>query len=642
MKLKSFIVFIIFFILFYIYCLYIQNLKQKDIQSILNLQTQSLNIAKKTILDTYLTVNKKYYFDIINNKEIMQILKEFKYASKDRQNILRGELYRKLYKEYELLKEVYINQFHFHTYDGKSLLRFHVPYINGDDLLDVRLSVKKVIETKKPTVGFEGGRIYSGFRYVFPLIVNDDYLGSVEFSITFDALRAKLNDVLKLEDTFFILKKSISYDKVFKPYRVLFKVSDFDKNYYMENSSITKETITTLSDKISQIIKNLKKDKSFKEKLYKQQNFSMPVINQGIGYIVSFINIKDISGLNAGYIVTIEKFNDLLHIKKKYSNFIRLGVVVFFILFILVLIVLIQIQKTEEEAKKVQEEAQKLQRFIDIQDSIVILTDGIEFNFANKSFFEFFNYPSLEIFLKEHNCICEMFIKKENFFSLDNVKEHQEHWIEMLLELPGRKRIVAMKNSNNELHAFSVSINRYDEKNYILNFSDISDTMKEKLQLEQEAIKDRLTDAYNRIYFDKNINNIISSHKNKKLKTGVIFFDIDFFKKINDTYGHDKGDEVLKDIVKIVKLHIRKDDKLIRWGGEEFIILVPVRNIQELFNIAQNLRKSIQDYKFSVPEIITCSFGLAILEEDIKEAIKKADENLYKAKNSGRNRVISD
>jgi diguanylate cyclase (GGDEF)-like protein len=635
MKLKSFIVFILFCILFGVYYLYIQNLKQKDIQSVLNLQTQSLSIAKKAILDTYLTVNKKYYFDIINNKEIIKLLKEFKYASSEKQNIIRGKLYRKLYKEYELLKEVHNNQFHFHTFDGKSLLRFHVPYLNGDNLLDVRITVKKVIETKKPAIGFEGGRVYSGFRYVFPLIDKNDYLGSVEFSITYDAIEEKLNDVLKLEDTFFILKKSVSYDKVFKPYRVLFSVSAFDKNYYMENSSITKEAITTLSDEISQIIKDLKKDESFKEKLYKQKSFSMPVISQGNGYIVSFTNIKDISGVNAGYIVTIEKFNDLLHIEKKYSNFINLGVVVFFILYILVLIVLAQIEKIHEEAKK-------LQRFIDIQDSIVVLTDSKKFNFANKSFLEFFNYPSLEVFLKEHNCICEMFLNKENFFSLDDVKEHQEHWIKTLLELPGRKRIVAMKNSNKELHAFSVSINRYDEKNYIVSFSDISDTMTEKLQLEKEVVKDRLTHAYNRIYFDKNIENIISLHKNKNLKTGVIFFDIDFFKKINDTYGHDKGDEVLKDIVKIVKLHIRKDDKLIRWGGEEFIILVPVRNMQELFSVAQNLRKAIQDYKFSVPNTITCSFGLAILEDDIKETIKQADENLYKAKNSGRNRVVSD
>jgi len=95
-------------------------------------------------------------------------------------------------------------------------------------------------------------------------------------------------------------------------------------------------------------------------------------------------------------------------------------------------------------------------------------------------------------------------------------------------------------------------------------------------------------------------------------------------------------------MVSLVKRNIRRSDKLIRWGGEEFIVLLPANSIDEVYKEAEHLRKTIEHYKFDTLGHLTCSFGLSLHEEkvDIHESIKKADDKLYEAKKNGRNRVI--
>ncbi|WP_304545795.1 sensor domain-containing diguanylate cyclase [Sulfurimonas microaerophilic] len=289
-----------------------------------------------------------------------------------------------------------------------------------------------------------------------------------------------------------------------------------------------------------------------------------------------------------------------------------------------------------------QEMQHKLQDVIDTQNSIVILTDSKELKFANKTFLEFFGYEKMEDFLKKYNCICDRFIEQDSFFHLGKVKEDEENWIESLLNLSGRQRVVSMLNYSVEPHAFAVSINNFGENEYIVNFIDITDSMVEKLELKKEANIDELTQLYNRIYFNKNIENILQVNKKHEFKTGIIFFDIDHFKNVNDTYGHDAGDEVLQTVAMLVKKHTRMDDKVIRWGGEEFIVISAVEHEESLAQIAEHLRVVIEEYNFNKVGSVTCSFGCQMYDEgkDILETIKKADEKLYFAKENGRNKVV--
>ncbi|NLJ66568.1 MAG: GGDEF domain-containing protein, partial [Clostridiales bacterium] len=121
----------------------------------------------------------------------------------------------------------------------------------------------------------------------------------------------------------------------------------------------------------------------------------------------------------------------------------------------------------------------------------------------------------------------------------------------------------------------------------------------------------------------------------------IAMLDIDHYKEINDSYGHDVGDEVLKKLSKTLLRNIRKVDILARWGGEEFAILMPKNNAEEAYKMLERLRMIIENTQFINDIRITISAGVAELKDsDISDdLVRRADEALYKAKNNGRNNV---
>jgi len=159
--------------------------------------------------------------------------------------------------------------------------------------------------------------------------------------------------------------------------------------------------------------------------------------------------------------------------------------------------------------------------------------------------------------------------------------------------------------------------------------------------LESITLYDLLTDVYSRRYFFELLKGEISKAQRKEYMFSVIMFDIDHFKKANDTYGHDKGDYVLKTIADIVKSSIRKADALSRIGGEEFTILLPDTNIDKATALAERVRRSVEDYKFDVVGRATISLGVTEFKADDSSdtLFKRVDEAMYLAKNSGRNCV---
>jgi diguanylate cyclase (GGDEF)-like protein len=127
----------------------------------------------------------------------------------------------------------------------------------------------------------------------------------------------------------------------------------------------------------------------------------------------------------------------------------------------------------------------------------------------------------------------------------------------------------------------------------------------------------------------------------------VIMCDIDYFKKVNDLHGHDAGDYVLKQVAMLLRKHIRELDKLSRWGGEEFLIVLPETSLAGAANAAEKMRRSIESYSFEYSGAVlktTMSFGVSCHANSgvkLEDLLKTADEYLYQAKNQGRNRVIS-
>lgn len=161
--------------------------------------------------------------------------------------------------------------------------------------------------------------------------------------------------------------------------------------------------------------------------------------------------------------------------------------------------------------------------------------------------------------------------------------------------------------------------------------------------LKYMAHTDTLTKISNRAFLYSQLPKLLEhAHQNDKALS-CIFFDIDYFKQINDTFGHDVGDRVLKTLANIVDNNLRKDDFFARWGGEEFMVLLPNTALKESINVANKLCNAISTYKFS-HGTVTSSFGVVNLRrgEKLNSFIKRADTALYHAKKMGRNCVKSE
>ncbi len=165
-------------------------------------------------------------------------------------------------------------------------------------------------------------------------------------------------------------------------------------------------------------------------------------------------------------------------------------------------------------------------------------------------------------------------------------------------------------------------------------------TLKTRAFFEEEA----------RVYFDIAINAKSEINNRRRQWFGFknvsfLFFDIDHFKSVNDTYGHDAGDKVLQAVAEVIKASVREGDTAARWGGEEIAVTLVGATERDAVNKAEDIRKQIENIQFGAyPELkLTISIGVASAEEGstFEDTLEKADEALYKAKHSGRNRVIA-
>lgn len=181
----------------------------------------------------------------------------------------------------------------------------------------------------------------------------------------------------------------------------------------------------------------------------------------------------------------------------------------------------------------------------------------------------------------------------------------------------------------------------------LIKLKELQEEIKQKnIILETLAITDGLTGAYNHRYFYKRLVEEFERAKRYRIPLSLIMIDIDFFKKINDTYGHLVGDSVLVDLANLLKINIRKHDIFARYGGEEFAIILPHTNRDGAEKEAERIRKAVESHKFShinKAGEITISLGCVTYPdvdvEKSEDLVKLADSALYNAKSSGRNNV---
>ena len=180
-----------------------------------------------------------------------------------------------------------------------------------------------------------------------------------------------------------------------------------------------------------------------------------------------------------------------------------------------------------------------------------------------------------------------------------------------------------------------------DIVNFVGYLTDITDLKNSELKLENLSVTDTLTQIHNRLFLDKVLKKQHYRLLRNDERCSIILMDIDYFKKINDRYGHLTGDKVLKELSKLIESNLRESDTFGRWGGEEFMIITPHTSKEDARVIAEKLRKIIENHSFSDIEHVTVSFGVTECskEHTLDTDISLADKALYLSKQNGRNRV---
>ena len=294
---------------------------------------------------------------------------------------------------------------------------------------------------------------------------------------------------------------------------------------------------------------------------------------------------------------------------------------------------------------KIEKEICKIKSILDAQDNIIIVTNKENITNVNKKFLHFFGINDFDKFLKTKKNIFDFFIEEFGFITKNQIIK-QESWLRYIKDLPEVDRIVKIKNYLHEEKIFTINVDYYEDKEhyYVFSLTDITQIKEKSNLLEYQASHDKLTGLFNRNKFDEFYIKEVKRSKRYNTNLSVIIFDIDDFKMVNDTHGHQIGDVVLKEISQIMSMHIREQDIAVRWGGEEFLILLPHTNIDGAATVANKIKTNIEEHLFTELSLkITASFGVSELgTDDTDESlILRTDKFLYEAKNSGKNKVIA-
>jgi diguanylate cyclase len=291
----------------------------------------------------------------------------------------------------------------------------------------------------------------------------------------------------------------------------------------------------------------------------------------------------------------------------------------------------LNLQDKMEKIAELNQELHQEQMIIDANLLIVKISDRCEVLDATQAFINFFGYD-IDNLLKQS--LEDIFGKNFNTKMVREAIDSQRRW-------SGEIKVSSEEKGDIWLDAIITPMTDGNQNiNYTAIFHDISD----KKRLEILSITDPLTKLHNRNWFNEMYENLfMRRHWSAKNSFAVVIADIDHFKKINDKFGHLLGDKALIHVAHALSQTIRNGDIIARWGGEEFVILLPNVDLYNALHVAEKLRIAVEALNIMEIGKVTASFGVAVyINGDHQESLlTRADNALYKAKENGRNRVES-
>lgn len=289
--------------------------------------------------------------------------------------------------------------------------------------------------------------------------------------------------------------------------------------------------------------------------------------------------------------------------------------------------------------KRTRDQRKYAQSILNAVPNPIIIRDAHGVISANTAFLRLIGFDSLGAFKRHHECVSDFFDEGDTDEYL-RAHMYGSSWVSYMLAHPELEHKVKM-SIDEKVMLCRVKATLLDSGDtlhrVIISFDDIS-------MLVCQLTTDALTKIPNRMHFNLMYKYAFHTHLREKKPLSLVFFDIDHFKKINDTYGHLVGDTILTNLAQFVRQTLRKSDTVARWGGEEFVLLLPNTPLKDAINVAQNLCDKIAITQFSEFCNITSSFGVVQLREGERrsELLARADILLYKAKAQGRNQVVSE
>ena len=292
----------------------------------------------------------------------------------------------------------------------------------------------------------------------------------------------------------------------------------------------------------------------------------------------------------------------------------------------------ITVQKTLEAENRDQKHL--LDVILNNVDAYIYMKDSNRyFKYVNSKVAELFGLPAKDIIGKRDiDVIPQEFA--DHFWQTDKLvfENNEKHIINE-----------ALLGADNKMHHYlsiKVPCDIKDNSNTLIGFStDVTELYQLKEKFKQLANTDELTGLYNRRYFFENAKREFNRAKRHQQALAVISIDVDHFKAINDQYGHTVGDKVLQQFSSILSEVLRAGDIAARWGGEEFIVLLPKANKEETLSLAKRLSEAVEQFTFELNIKLTISVGISQYNahDNVESWIERADIALYKAKNDGRN-----
>lgn len=476
----------------------------------------------------------------------------------------------------------------------------------GDSLLGIREDLETIIEKKKVSYSISIGKFDLSIKAMVPVYFEKEFVGVVEIISHFNSI-AKQLERLGVESVI-VVKKEYKEQLKF-PFTKIF-IDD----YYIANFNAPLE----------------KREYLKREGIENYFHNKHSIEN---GSIIVSSELKDTNNKTIAYFIMFKRTDTLVNLDIDFLMFKSIATFIIFIMLIAVIFSTVLFVRNKKQRKY-------YKKIIDTSSNIVLVNDTKKLKSVNKVFFQYFTqFDSLEDFLKNHECICDFFIQEKGYIS----KEVEgKSWIDYLLEHQNSIKNKIKILLNGKVYFFSANASKISSETneYSIVLTDITLSETYKNDLEKLTITDTLTGIGNRRHFNHKLKVEISRAKRYEHDLSIIVLDIDFFKKINDEFGHDVGDEVLKEYTKLISLRLREGDVFCRIGGEEFVIILPHANQKNALEIAEKFRQEIQNHKKIVP--ITMSFGATqcIQGEELDFVFKRADAALYEAKRSGRNRVV--